>query len=682
MNNSFKTIINAIIDMLKNEGFLKDIDNSTNMPLKLTHAFLGAVTNGNGMENRGATGILSSESNSPLWGDIAKFYLNGVSLIKEEIEQRVNGDDDFLARLESLAHFLSEGQCSISEQMAVEKLWSLFFPEGCSILPDKSSAEQALRDKRRVKITTLNPDPLTDPASEILFTSNVLITVPPECVKIENLNLSNPVKEHLAQIMKQEQLYWYDHPMEMGADTKNSEFIYGLKGFDEAIRFEKERGNVPYGSNPLMLMSVSVTHKGLHEIAVPYLEGLLKDTNCPDNFDLCLFTEKETQEMVRNVLEPAAEGFLNRDASDLMLIFGVDGEYGHHYSFLKAVALFWNILIDERVKATFKIDLDQVFPQDELVRGTGKSAFEHLKTGLWGATGIDSQGATVELGMIAGALVNNDDIIKGLFTPDVTYPSGALKPDEMIFLSRLPQALSTGAEMMTRYGKDCLINGTDECIERIHVTGGTTGILVEDLKRHRPFTPSFIGRAEDQAYIISTLFNRPERLAYLHEAGLIMRHDKESFARAEVMGTQVGKLIGDYIRVLYFSTISKFIPGNRDRVKRLMDPYTGCFISQIPLTVVYLRLAFKAISLAHEGKINWASELICSGAKRLSAAIDFCLRKDDGLKGQYEREQKAWRLFYDTMSVLDDSIRAQNPLGLKLREKARNIVNRCMVKKG
>jgi hypothetical protein len=252
----------------------------------------------------------------------------------------------------------------------------------------------------------------------------------------------------------------------------------------------------------------------------------------------------------------------------------------------------------------------------------------------------------------------------------------------MIFYSPLPQALSTMAEMMTRYNEDSPINGRDECIERIHVTGGTTGILVEGLKRHRPFTPSFIGRAEDQAYILSTLFNGPERLAYLHEAGLIMRHDKESFARAEVMDTQVDKLIGDYIRTLYFSILSNVLPGGRKRIKGLVDPYTGCFISHIPLTVVYLRIALKAVSLAHEGKIDWANRLICSGAKRLTAAIDFCLRKEDGLKGQYERERKAWRLFYDTMSALDDSIHAQNPSGFALREKARSIVNRCMVKKG
>ena len=127
--------------------------------------------------------------------------------------------------------------------------------------------------------------------------------------------------------------------------------------------------------------------------------------------------------------------------------------------------------------------------------------------------------------------------------------------------SQLPQALSTQAEMMTRYGGDRGIDGVNECIERIHVTGGTNGILVESLKRHRPFTPTFIGRAEDQAYIFSTFFNRCERLAYVHKDGLIMRHDKESFAKEAIKSAHISKLIGDYIRILYFSAYARIILG-------------------------------------------------------------------------------------------------------------------------
>jgi hypothetical protein len=681
MNDDFKFILNQLLGMLSKEGFLKGINDENKPPLKLTHAFLTCLGNEKDTDKIRVMELLSEHCHSEQWGDIAGFYLKGITFIKEEIEKITIECDDFRSRLSSLANDLREGKNSTNEQETIENLWTIFSPEGCNILSNKIGAMDTLRSNRRIRVTDMNPDPITEPASEILFTSNVLLTIPPEGAEKENHNLKKSVKDHLAEITREEQLYWYDHPIEIGVPNKNNEFLYGLKGLKDALDFEKARQNSFHESKPVMLLSVSVTHKGLHEIVIPYLEALLATTDIPDNLDIYLFTEKDTQDIVRDILIPAATGFLNRDSQDLMHIFGVDGEYGRHYSFLKAIALFWNILIDEKVKATFKIDLDQVFPQNELVHETGKTAFEHLKTGLWGATGIDSKGASVELGMIAGVLVNHNDVHKGLFTPDITYPSDPIKPDEMIFFSRVPQALSTEAEMMTVYDKYSGINGMDECIERFHVTGGTTGILVESLKKHRPFTPSFIGRAEDQAYIISTLFNRPERLAYLHEAGLIMRHDKESFAKEEVMHTQVGKLIGDYIRILYFSTLSNVVSGGKEKVKQLMDPYTGCFISRIPFTVVYLRLALKAISFANDGKTDWANELIIQGAKRLSAALDFCSRKESGLTYQYEKERKAWRLYYDTMSVLDDSIRSQNPFGLELREKAKKIITRCLVKK-
>ncbi len=68
-------------------------------------------------------------------------------------------------------------------------------------------------------------------------------------------------------------------------------------------------------------------------------------------------------------------------------MFGVDGEYGRHYSFLKAIAAFWQVLIDPSKRGTFKIDLDQVFPEEELKKETGKCAFEHFRNPLWGGRG-------------------------------------------------------------------------------------------------------------------------------------------------------------------------------------------------------------------------------------------------------------------------------------------------------
>ena len=66
-------------------------------------------------------------------------------------------------------------------------------------------------------------------------------------------------------------------------------------------------------------------------------------------------------------------------------------------------------------------------------------------------------------------------------------------------------------------------------IQRIHVTGGTTGITVESLK-WTPFTPSFVNRAEDQAFVISSI-NENEYLSHYHANNLIMRRYKHSLLK-------------------------------------------------------------------------------------------------------------------------------------------------------
>ena len=72
-------------------------------------------------------------------------------------------------------------------------------------------------------------------------------------------------------------------------------------------------------------------------------------------------------------------------------VFGVDGAYGRHYTFLKAIAALWQVLIDPGVRGTFKIDLDQVFPQDG-PRGRDRP-LPHSSISrrpLWGGRGVDS----------------------------------------------------------------------------------------------------------------------------------------------------------------------------------------------------------------------------------------------------------------------------------------------------
>mmetsp|Transcript_69906 Transcript_69906/g.218191 ORF Transcript_69906/g.218191 Transcript_69906/m.218191 type:complete len:294 (+) Transcript_69906:134-1015(+) len=123
-------------------------------------------------------------------------------------------------------------------------------------------------------------------------------------------------------------------------------------------------------------------------IAKQYVEEAMKEL--PEDqrvkhLKIMLFSEIETDAIVDGVLKPALAKIGFSDSDAMKLIFGVEGEYGRHYSFLKAVLAIYHAFIDPAVTATFKIDIDQVFVQDSLVSETGKSMLEHFKSDLWGA---------------------------------------------------------------------------------------------------------------------------------------------------------------------------------------------------------------------------------------------------------------------------------------------------------
>jgi hypothetical protein len=651
-----------------------------NIPRALNSGFLVTLAGPGHPKFQTAERFIESLSASSEWGETARFYREGRKLIHQEIEARSLKDARFAERLKSLAEWVLDRQNMAHTRNAAEKFWSVFFPEACGILGNEEQSVRALRLKRKVTVTELNPAPIADPAGEILFTSNVLLTGSDPPKSLENLPWSDKLKDKLARAIQEPQLYWYDHPIEVGVGQEQNEILYGLRNLDAAFEFEKNRGNIPPRTRPVCVLSVSVTHRGLQGLAKSYLETELGRSGELNNLNIYAFTEFDTKRIISEILAPAASRYLNRkDAPERLAVLGVDGEYGRHYSFLKAIAAFWNVFVDIRIKATFKIDLDQVFPQRELVAETGASAFEHLRTPLWGACGLDSNGEPLELGLIAGALVNEKDIVHSVFTPDVRFPEANFSWDEFFFFSRLPQALSTEAEMMERYGRGGS-DGRTSCSQRIHVTGGTNGILVDSLRRHRPFTPSFIGRAEDQAYILSVRMNPGAKLAYVHKDGLIMRHDKETCAGQAMESAWVGKLVGDYVRILHFSAYAAALTDDVAGLKDIIDPFTGCFVSFIPATVVHLRFAFKAASLFGKGDDVRAGQFIRNGAVRIGKALDFVRGQKSQLRLAYERERLDWDLFYDTLSAVEGAIRNKDDFALKLQARARVVIARCAIK--
>jgi hypothetical protein len=563
----------------------------------------------------------------------------------------------------------------------IENLRSVFFPEGRGLSRNSVAAVHELRVKRTVVIHALNPDPIRAPHREVLFTANVLLTVPPILEQVQS-NLSRVVADALEQVIGEDQAFWYDHPIPVGIETEKNEAVYGLRGLDESVRFEIQRGTTPSSVRIPVLLSISTTHHGLQAVARPWLREELQKGGALRYLDLYAVSEKDVQDILEEVLFPAAAIYCSgKDTGVLKEVLGVDGEYGRHYSFLKAIAALWHVLIDSGVRATFKIDLDQVFPQDVLVSETGRSAFEHLSDPLWGAEGWDTEGKAVRLGMLAGALVNEGDIRSGLFTPDVKWPPASPENDRLIFDSELPQALSTLAEMMTRYNNGHL-DGIKTCLQRIHVTGGTTGILVDDLRRYRPFTPSWIGRAEDQAYLMSVLYSEEgPTLRYGHASGLFMRHDKKTFAADAIEVARIGKMVGDYIRIMVFSSYARILPWSIDRIKSSVDPFTGCFISRIPITVSALRLALKAAYLfgtdSEESKQE-GEDLISMGCARLAETIKV-VEDVDFVAEENLRNKAGWDLYYDTLDALENGLENGDPFAEKIRQKVRELVDRWRI---
>ncbi len=691
MINKLQSIISALIGSEKGEegfhisnvsGSLKDeVDDDADIAQALNAAFLIALSGETHPEFPRAEFYLNRMARLPEWTEVAHFYMQGKQLVYDEIESVAKHDLDFAGRLDSLAKWITNPSDAKNPQETTERIWSLFFPEASGILAHRENRINALRAKRTVRITERNPSPIIDPGREILFTSNVLLTIPPlGRQSLNDLPLSPRLKERLSEIVDEPQVHFYDHPIQLGVDPKRNEVFYGIRGLEEAFEFERARGNLSQSVRPTCVLSVSTTHQGLQSVARAWLEEEFAGSEARVNMDIYLFTETDTQVVIRDILVPAARHYFGyQDAEKHLRVLGVDGEYGRHYSFLKAIAPFWSVLIQPEFRATFKIDLDQVFPQQELVKETGASAFEHFRTPLWGAKGLGSDGQPLELSMIAGALVNEHDIEKSLFTPDVTFPNRELSPDEYIFYSPLPQALSTEAEMMTRYSEQPL-DGKKACLQRIHVSGGTTGVLVESIRRYRPFTPSFIGRAEDQAYILSVLRRPGRRLAYLHQDGLIMRHDKTTFAQEAIKFAYLGKILGDYVRILYFSAYSNALTDDLKELKQLLDPFTGCFISKIPLTVTLLRFALRAASFYSQGEEGQGTEFIRKGSRRITDAIDFAKGNDSALAGVLENERLGWNLYYDTLSAIEAGLGKGEAFALDLRQRAQHIIGQCLIR--
>jgi hypothetical protein len=518
--------------------------------------------------------------------------------------------------LDRLAQWLGGLDAAPQRTDAAERFWDVFAPHLAGLLV---SWDKQIVHVREHRLVTIEPIEHSRSDGHILFTSNVLLT---------------------SQDAGDEHRWHFDHPMTIGADVASNEIVHGLKGLNTAIAFEKDRGTLDKSTVVDCVLSVSVTHESLIPLARDEVRRSVAVAGDLENLAVFAFTEADAERIVTEVLAPTIGC-----RPTLLTVFGVNGNYGRHYSFGKAIAALWQAVVDPDIDRTFKFDLDQVFPQERLVAEIGRSAFELLTTGSpWGASGVNSDGLRVNLGMCAGALVDQSDIGRGLFTPDTERPTSPPSLPDLIFRKAVPQALSTEAEMMDR-GDD----PPDAVRQRVHVTGGTTGITVDALIRYRPFTPSFIARAEDQAYLLSVLDGPQPRLRTAHIPGLFMRHDKESVASGAAISSEVDTAVGDYVRTILFTGYARAL-GSVDT--SWLAPFTGSYISNAPMAATSIRLMLDVIDRSQHGDETAASELLSLGMRRIAAAYGLALAPGNTLGHQIEQERLGWDRYYAAVEAL------------------------------
>jgi hypothetical protein len=333
--------------------FRPEEDDDASAARNLNAAFLIALSGKTHPLYDSALNYLKENEGQPKWGKSARFYLDGLDIISEEVKRAIRENTSLKDAIEKAASVLGE---SVPEGIgAIEQLRGVFFPEGLDVCRKWEEKVAELRNHRKVSVTKLNPSPIQHPEREFLFTSNILITVPLDPDNIDGLALPSSLKEKLRRAASEEHLYWYDHPIPIGIKPESNEVLYGLRGLDEAVAFEKQRGTIAEDMKLSCALSVSVTHRGLQDIAKEYLEEEFKKGEGLEHLNVYVFTEADTSKLLDEILLPAAEEYgLEADGKELHEVIGVDGEYGRHYTFLKAITALWQVLVNSEVKGTFK----------------------------------------------------------------------------------------------------------------------------------------------------------------------------------------------------------------------------------------------------------------------------------------------------------------------------------------
>jgi hypothetical protein len=161
-----------------------------------------------------------------------------------------------------------------------------------------------------------------------------------------------------------------------------------------------------------------------------------------------------------------------------------------------------------------------------------------------------------------------------------------------------------------------------------------------------------------------------------------MRHDKAVFAGEAIEGAKLGKYLGDLVRILYFSYYAQALPWPNHEIKNIIDPFTGCFVSKVPFTIVYLRLSFRLAEMFahdHEPQNREGLQLLKQGVDRLEGIIRELNRKPNPLIEKYRQEKEGWDLFYDLLEHMEAALAKGDAFALDLQERSLELIKDCCV---
>ncbi|RKX79732.1 MAG: hypothetical protein DRP87_02155 [Spirochaetes bacterium] len=522
----------------------------------------------------------------------------------------------------------------------VSKIW----------VPELSIPEEEIL--ARWKLTEVKPAPDPIKPTEVAIQLNALYTIPDEAPEELEEEASGkmaktlgkgvpdgisggsnglmerseePGREKPARLHPGKKLADYDHPVPLFEKDEQHELLNCLDELDRDLAFEKEMGVLPEDHRVMVILSISVTHEGLDEIAGKWIKSLLCCKNYR-NIRLIMLTE----DSVRRIKEMLLGGDLS--------VYSVFGKYAVHFNALKYTQLLLGKAYG--IRAGFKLDTDEGIRSRDLYMVSGKTWFQTLCHELWGGTARDWKGREVTLAVNEGEYINQKDIERlgyedAFRKPDVAVPTSFVGED--IFFNK-KYAHGKATALYNKFEK------LSDHISHPVVKGGGYGITNDGLRDAVPFAYSQVGRAEDQQFYATGLHFG---IRGIFHPDLRIAHYKGKVASAEKR-TETSRFLGDMYRLILFTHLTEFI-----NVKEEIDPMPGIFASRLARAQVFFRLLHRSLKLLSEGRRGEALYLLTDGRRELR---ELRVQIDGGfVRERWMQERAQWEEFVRRVNSLDES---------------------------